>query len=324
MKLSQEQLEGLLEDSSLHYRGNDLVAICPFCHSSTREFGISLKDNHVFNCYRKKECGVTGNIFTLLAHLGKSKEFLGDREVNVFQQIATSLVDNERVVEEVVLPEVIAPPLWRRVKDDTYLRKRGFSDDQFRKFEVGRSKLHKDYVTFLVRQEGRLVGYVGRSEKSKVEIDRINEERRKKGEKDYLRYNNSSTDFALTLFGYDELIQGATTDVILVEGIFSKTKTDRNLGLDDQEEMKCVATLGAKLSDYQIFLLKKKGIKRLIVWFEPDVLQKIKTILSRASLDFEVLACYLGAKDPNDLNEEEALELLGNSKDWFNFNMSYI
>lgn len=324
MKLTQQQLESLLDEPSLDFRGKNIVAVCPFCNSPTREFGISLEDNHVFNCYRKKACGRTGNVYTLLAHLGKSREFLGERKIDIFQKLSSTLETiEEEKIEEVELPAISPPPLWQRVFDDTYLRERGFTTDQFQKFEVGRSKMYKDYITFLVRQEGRLIGYVGRSDKKREEIDEINAIRKSRGEKEYLRYRNSMTDFAMTLFGYDEILP-ETEDVILVEGILDKTKTDVNLELDNQNQMKCCATLGAKLSDYQIFLLKKKKVKRLIFWFEADVLSKVKHIVSRASLDFEVLVCYLSDKDPNDLNQQEAFDLLNGSKDWLEFNMSYV
>lgn len=325
MKLSRSQLESLLDQPSLHYRGKDLIAVCPFCNSDTREFGISLEDNHLFNCFRKKACGVSGNIYSLLAHLGKSKEFLGERQVDIFQKLTSALEQEEgQIVQEIQLPEINPPALWQRVYEDPYLRERGFTDEQFEKFEVGRSKVNRDYVSFLVRQEGRLIGYVGRSDKNKKEIDRINIARKQKGEKEYPRYKNSTTDFAMTLFGYDEIVEGETTDIILVEGIFSKTKTDINLGLDSQNEIKCCATLGAKLSEYQVYLLKKKKVKRLIFWFEADVLSKIKGIVAKAALDFEVLVCYLSDKDPNDLSQEQALQLLSESRDWLEFNMSYV
>lgn len=324
MKLSRSQLESLLDQPSLHHKGKDLIAVCPFCHSDTREFGISLDDNHLFNCFRKAQCGRSGNIYILLNHLGRSKEFLGERQVDIFQKLTSTLEQQEEQIEQIELPEIKPPMFWQRVNDDPYLRERGFTDQQFEKFEIGRSKLNKDYVSFLVRQERRLIGYVGRSDRSKKEIDQINISRKQKGEKEYLRYKNSTTDFALTLFGYDELIEGVTKDVILVEGIFSKTKTDINLQLDMQDEIKCCATLGAKLSEYQIYLLKKKKIKRLIFWFEADVLNKIKTIVSKASLDFEVLVCYLSEKDPNDMGQEEALQTFSESKDWLEFNMSHI
>jgi len=321
MKLSQKQLENLLQNAHLDYKGKNLYADCPFC--GFHEFGISLSDNHVFNCFRKKHCGRAGNIYSLLKHLGRSKEFLSEREIDAFEKLEAGLDEREEL--DLTLPEIQPPLLWKRVYEDEYLRKRGFQDYQFEKFEVGRSKFNSGYVTFLVRINGVLVGYIGRSDKSKKWIDAYNEGQRIIGSKlVFLRYNNSTTDFAKTLFGIDEVIEGVTTDVILVEGIFSKTKTDVNLYLDHQDQMKCCATFGAKLSDYQIQLLKNKGVKRLWFWFEADVLNKVKDIVSKASLYFDVKVSFLDKKDPNDINEDEAMELLDNAKNWLDFNTSYI
>jgi len=127
------------------------------------------------------------------------------------------------------------------------------------------------------------------------------------------------------LFGLDEIIPGKTTGVILVEGIFSKTKTDENLFLDDFAELKCIATFGAKLSAHQMQLLKIRGVKNLWFWFEADVLEKVKPILSTAALHFDnVYASYISGKDPNDLNSDEAFELLERAKDYLEFNMTYV
>lgn len=319
MKLSQHQLEQLIKDSYLDHRGKNLNGRCPKCNHT--EFGISLDDNHLFNCYRKKKCGFSGNIYTLLKHLGRTREFLSEREINIWDRVESQLSKQEQSLD-LSLPTTQPPLLWKRVYDDQYLRQRGFEDYQFQKFEVGRSKLHKDYITFLIRQQGRLVGYIGRSDKSRQWIDQYNETHNTP----HLRYNNSSSDFAKMLFGLDEIVEGQTTDVILVEGIFDKTKTDSNLRLDDVSNvwLKCCGTFGAKLSDYQIQLLRLRGVKNLIFWFEADVLNKIKPIVSKASLHFNVKVCYLQQKDPNDLTADEAFDLLENSKDWVDFNTSYV
>lgn len=322
MKLTQRQLEQLLDNARLDHKGTNLYAICPYCGHD--EFGISLADNHAWNCFRKSKCGESGNIYTLLKKLGKAREFLSEYEIDVFEKLESSFNKDVEVLD-LELPEIQPPILWKRVFDDPYLRERGFVDYQFDKFEVGRSKLNKDYVTFLVRKSNKIVGYVGRSERSKKWIDDFNERQENIGSKlVYLRYKNSTTDFTRTLFGYDEIISGVTTDVILVEGIFSKTKTDLNLSLDAFDEMKCVATFGVKLSPHQIELLKIKGVKTLWFWFEADVLEKIKDIVTEAALYFHVRVSYLNGKDPNDIGSEEAMELLTKSRDWFNFNTSYV
>lgn len=321
MKLPKERLEGLLHNAVIDHRKKNLYADCPWCGES--EFGISLEDNHIFNCFRKKDCGMTGNIYTLLKYLGRSREFLTDREIDFYEKLEVNLVTEEVKVNIDLEMQIETPPLlWRRTKDDLYLNDRGFLPYQYDKFEVGRSKLNKDYITFLVRRDGKLVGYVSRSEKKKDWIDQYNVGKSKKDK--YLRYNNSKTDFSKTLFGIDEVIPGITSDVILVEGIFSKTKTDINLYLDSLDEVKCCATFGAKFSTEQVELLKMKGVKNIWLWFEADVLNKVKDIATYASNFFTVKVSYLNGVDPNDIDTAGAERLLDSAKNYLDFNMSYV
>lgn len=325
MKLNQKQLERLLAPFSpvLDARKKNLLCHCPKCGQF--EFGISLNGHlHPFQCYRRKKCGFIGNIYVLLSFLGKSREFVKDDQVDLNKRI-TLLGDYKGAVKVYnELPEVHPPVLWKRVDDDPYLRSRGFVDYQFRKFEVGRTKFRPDYVYFLVKQDGRITGYIGRSERSKEWIDEFNE-CRQPGEMKYLRYDNSVNDFSKMLFGLDEIIEGQTTDVILVEGIFSKTKTDLNLKLDDQVEFKCCATFGAKISEDQIKLLRKKQVKNIWLWFEADLLNKAKAVAATLSLHFNsVRASYLEGRDPGEINSEESIQLLENSFDWLNFNTNFV
>jgi len=152
------------------------------------------------------------------------------------------------------------------------------------------------------------VAYLSRSEKSKEEIDKINKKRKEKGEKIYLRYDNSpGSNFGEMLFGYDEIVQNKTTDVILVEGWLSKTKTDTNLDLDSNDWLKCVATFGAKVSSTQIRLLLEKGVQNIWLWFEGDVLRKVKPIALELENYFNVKTGYIAKGDPNDWDQEQCI-----------------
>lgn len=316
MKLSRKQIEQLIQDTSSDYRGKNLYGRCPKCGHN--EFGISLEDNHLFNCFRKKKCGFQGNIYTLLKFLGRAKEFLSEREINIFEKLESGINRVESISLD--LPKIAVPLFWKRVFEHEYLRERGFTDEQFQKFEVGTSILMKDYVTFLVRMNGEVVGHISRSVKSREWIDDYN-----KKAKDNLhrRYLNSNTDFSKCLFGYDE-ITSKTTDVILVEGVFSKTKTDYNLSLDNVDFLKCCATFGGKLSSEQIQLLKIKNVKRIWLWIEADILPKVKKIAAEASLYFDVMVSYIGDVDPGDMNKEQAEQCLASAMNWLDFNMGYI
>lgn len=321
MRLSSQQLLNLIPNSYVDHRRKNVNGDCPQCGHA--EFGISLEENHPFNCYRGKKCGLKGNIYTLLKFLGKSKEFLLERQINILDRVDLHL-DEEKKELQLELPTIPHPLLWRRVDDDLYLRSRGFTDNDFDKHEVGRSVLRKEYVTFLVRMKGQLVGYVSRSERKKEWIDAYNKKQKDIGGEPYRRYDNSLTDFSKMLFGYDEIVSGETTDVILVEGIFSKTKTDTNLGLDVSDKWKCCATFGAKISPEQIELLRLKGVKNIWLWFEADVLDKVKDVAGKMASYFNVRVSYLNGVDPNEIGPEEAVALIDTAKNYLDFNVSYV
>jgi hypothetical protein len=321
MRLTYEKVCKLLSVNGISNDKKYVYADCPVC-GKPEFWMLFLEDNQPCGCSRGSKCGWRGNIFTLIKLLNKShRDFFGDREIDVFGNLKDIRLDviesDERDYSQ--LPEINSPILWKRVYDHPYLRDRHFTDDQFKKYEVGVSVVNPDYVTFLVRQNGRLTGYISRSIKSKEWIDQ-----QKKLGKDYLRYDNSGSDFSKMLYGLDEIVDGGTHTVILVEGVFSKTKTDDNLMLDYSDDVKCVATFGSKLSYYQIDLLNSRGVKNLVFWFEADVLNKIKPILSEAALYFNVKASYLYGVDPNDIDRDEAIQLWNNSVNFVQFNMNFI
>lgn len=320
MKLTQAQLEQLLSNTHLSEDGRDLYANCPACGKD--EFGISLvEENNPYSCFRKKACGITGNAYTLLKLLGKTREYLGEREIDP-DGLLPSLIE-EKLQEEIQELPLVDPPVgWVRCYHDEYLESREFEEYQYKKFKVGRSRFKRDYVTFLVEMNQRVVGYISRSVKSKEWIDNYNAT----NDAHYLRYRNSASDFSSMLFGYDEIEKGVVTSVILVEGIFSKIRTDSNLFLDwdPKGDLRCCATFGAKISDEQIRLLKEKGVETIWLWFEADVLEKLKKVAAKLALYFEVNVGYLNGFDPGDIDSFKALDLFENSVSWLEIDQNYI
>jgi len=322
MKLSRPQIEQLFNVTGQSHDGKYLLGTCPQCHQN--EFYLLLnEENHPCGCSRGNACGWKGNVWGL-AKL-TAKKLYQEKETNIFDKLEIDFGEHKKELN-LELPTIKPPLLWKRIYESDYLISRGFTPEQFEKHKVGISKLRPDYITFLVERDQEIVGYVSRSTRSKEWIDNYNKKQKEQGSKNiYLRYDNSGGDFSSrTLFGIDEVIPEVTTDVILVEGIFSKTKTDTNLCLDFLDELKCLATFGSKLSPEQRELLKQKGVKTLWFWFEADVLEKIKHIVAEAALEFDVKVSYLNGKDPNDIDPEEAQELLDNAKNYFDFNMSYL
>jgi len=300
MHLSRKVLESLLEKPRLSPGGNDLYAICPYCGKD--EFGISLKKNHKFNCFRKKHCGEPGSIFKLLKHLGREDLLENIHQIDLSKGLDFDLVDE--FVNDEVLEPIEVPRLYRRLYKDSYLESRGLTKEDFEKYNIGYEINRKDFVIFLVYHNKEVVGLVKRCKSKKI----------------YLNLGNLS----YTFFGVDDLSDSVDT-VILVEGIFDKLSIDRSLLLNNNENVKCLATFGAKLSDSQIRILKENSIKNLYFMFEADVLKKVKSASMKVDSLFEkVRVAYLPSEDPDDMTRAQVIDKLNNSKPPFNFYYDYI
>ena len=303
MKLSQKQLEGLLENAELSTNGSNLYSDCLKCNH--HEFGISLSDNHTFNCFRKKNCGWTGNIFTLLSFLKRTDLA---PQVNL-QDKLTSNLEGDAIKEVKKLP-TFKPIAWRRVYKNKYLDKRGFTKQDYAINEVGQSIVNKNYITFLVRTDGKITGTVGRY---------IREGDVKK------KYDNSPHDFAKMLYGYDSIEKDRTKSVILVEGIFDQIAVTRNLMLYGDPELKACCTFGGKFSEAQQDLLKRKGVENIWFLFEADIIVKIKPVIAKAAHHFNVRASFIPKdRDPGDMNAEETIKVLEESVDYLTFNLNFV
>lgn len=322
MKLDVAVLKDILTNAAIDDRGKNIMAKCPWCGHN--EFGVSINNGHPFGCYRKKACGITGNIFKLLKKLGRldllskgtSKVKYSDKLENIIEKKAQEDID-------ISLPTIDVPLGFKRIMSSFYLESRGFSS--FDKYEVGTTRLMgklKDYVIFLVREDGELKSYISRSTKSSLEIKQIEGKTGKK----IPRYSNSKTDFTKLLVGYDEITENTGT-VILVEGLFGKENVDRLLELDDQEVIKCCSTSGAKISKEQIFKLQLKGISHVILFFDYDVINKIKKHAVELMSEFESVSIVSSSlkhvdgtyKDPADLNLDEMMSAFNDQKDPINF-----
>lgn len=288
---------------------------CPQC--GKREFYISyVEENHPFQCYRKNKCGYKGNIYTLIFDQ-KKYEFLRNaddlKEYHPEKKLS-QIEDIDDIKIDLSLEKFSYPIAFKRIEKHEYLENRLFHS--YHKYEIGvttiDSKLGKDYVIFIISQDCQKVAYIGRHIKSKEYIESVNETRRRQGFKDILRYRNSNTDFSKILLGIDECNENTET-VIIVEGLFDKDRVDFLLELDNQEKVKCCATNGSIISNEQIYLLQKKGIKNLIVLYEADVVDKIRDNVSYVSLFFEsLLIGYVDENDPGDMNHNELTEILLN------------
>jgi DNA primase len=314
--LSLEQLKTLFPSGSyLDRRGKNLIAECPVC--GHKEFGISLEGYHRYGCFRKVKCGASGNIFSLLKLLGR-EDMIVSTGRHTYQQLSTLESMQEEYELKLDLPDYDPPLGWKRIFSHPYLEERGFTE--FERYKVGVSllapKLGKDYVVFLIEENGSCKGFIGRNTKSKEEIEIINERYKRKGlKKKVLRYRNSDSDFGKLAFGLDEIIQGETKTLIIVEGIFDKFNIDKLLDLHNQTAIKCNSTFKCGCSPEQIYKWLYLGIEKIILLYDPDVLKEIKKAAFELQKHFQVLVGFNeNGSDPGDMTLDELEVVFSNLK----------
>lgn len=288
MKLDTDILMSLIDDARFDMSRTNIYGKCPYCGGD--EFGISVKDNHLFGCFRKSQCGETGNIYKLLKKIGR-QDLLEEEVIKLGEKLEIELDKKEEEEFNLSLPTIHPPIGFRRVTENQYLDERGFVD--FDKYKVGVTKLDpkfKDRAIFLVEEDGELKGFLGRSIKDEIKP----------------KYRNSKSDFAKLLLGMEE-IEEETHTLILVEGLLDKVNVDRLLNLDQQSQIKCCCTFGAKVSLFQIFKMKMFDIKNIILFYENDVIGVIQKYAFKLEQEFEKVEIILPPKDkdPGDINKEE-------------------
>lgn len=330
MIFPREVIEGLLNNSRLDHKGENLYSDCPFCGGN--EYGISLGENHLFRCFRGNNCGETGNIYTLLKHLDKM-ELLGDsdyyRETDIFSTLEKRSLSPEKEEIDVSLDDIKSPVGWKRIKSLPYLTGRGFTDTQFIKYEIGQTKLFrkfKGFVIFLIRQDGFIKGYVARNTKGKNEIDTLNKGIKKRNagkdredkEPVVLRYSNSvDADFSKILYGIDEAVAGVTNAVIVVEGLFDKINLEIIApDLFESKEIIVCCTWGKKISKFQISKMEENNIEKAILLYDPDAINDSKRYaFELGNYIKDVQVGFLKDKDPGDLNTLEFIDVMENLSD---------
>lgn len=321
MILSIEILKTLITNGRLDYRKQNIIGHCPWCGGD--EFGVSIKDNHRFGCFRLKACGERGNIFKLLKKVNRLDLLRNGDNITVTSYLQDVLKDNSNAA--IPLEEIKPPIGFRRIFSHPYLIKRGFQESDFVSCQIGMTKLDsdlRDRVIFLINQKGKLVATVARTIYEKEKIKQIEQNTGRR----YPRYINSKTDFEQILYGIDECTVNTDT-AILVEGLMGKRNIDEKLELHEQEGIKCLCTFGAKISDTQLLLLHESGIENIILMFDPDVVNYIKKYSNRLADEFnnvKVALIQQQDKDPADLIKEEVFGLFENLQGVLEFSLNQL
>lgn len=310
--ISDEDLRSLFNKKVRKASNNHYITDCPFCN----------KEGHFYINYSTqqwdcKKCGEDGNIIKLLKFLDKLY-FLGEFKTIVRGKVKllSDYKEEDEEGEEVDLkPPTRKLPLgFQRMKKDKYWSDRGFTDDDFEKYEIGETDLIsklRNYSIIAIKEDGNNVGYIARIRKSKSEIKTLEN---KTGFKVARFRNDKGAKFSNLLLGYDEINKNTHT-VILIEGYPDKVTLDRTLNLDSQDEIKCCVTFGKKISKSQVLKLLAKGIKNIILIFDYDAIREMKKQGEILKENFDrVLIGFTFERDINDSTEQEVLEVFHNLK----------
>lgn len=306
---------------------------CPFCGKKGK-WGIIFNPEggatfHCWKCPRKsplseflKKIGRTdlmkrtfeGNVKSVL------NKILGQEEVSDWMKEVQPLTEED--LKPVSLPLRLKP-----LVDDEYLNSRGFRPEHYAEFEPSYTdsalepKLH-NFIVFKMKMNGVCVAWWARSRYSK-EWHKENLEAYKRHEADLvLRYRNSENNFQNLLGGYDELIEGTTKTVIIVEGIFDKVNIDNLLGLQHTDDVKCCFTFGNNIGKGQIQSLLRKQVERVILLYDYKTINESKEAALRMVDLFDevyVTAIRREGVDPGNITLDYLEEVLGGASDPINY-----
>lgn len=289
---------------------------CPYCGGKDK-FGLIFSDNGntgVFHCFK---CSKKGSIAKLMKDIGR-EDLIVKNENNEY--LLTGKLEGSLSIgigedEDISCPEINRPLGWKQLTKSKYLEGRGWESWQLELYHAGTTldPNLKNKITFLLYENQKLIGYLSRSTYSK-KWHKKNLEKFKKGEsKLVLRYDNSrNTPFERVVGGIDEVTEQTKT-VILVEGIMDKANTDKVLGLNKNPEIKCCFTFGCKLSEAQMMKIYNKGVRQVILCYDPGTIQQIKSASLKLSKKFNIKIAELkGDRDPGDMNLWEFEEVFVN------------
>lgn len=289
MTFSSEELSGLLSNFNPKYNnnGDGFVINCPECNK--RECQISIaKESHPFNCFRKKKCGASGNIFTFQKY-GVDLGIITERLIkeNRLSAIPLSFAFNH-------VPQQRTLPILQRVPVTPYMYNRTYGQVN----ETYIDPWRQDYQYLPVKERGEIVGYMGRD---------VTDTRKSK-------YDNH-VDSGQYIYNIDSLSRD-TKILIICEGAFSCHAASYKLGTVQTSDVRVVATFGANITSTQISKIKNIVAEDCMVFLlhERDVLKEVKKVMEEISIYFNSRYCPLPLGiDPDDATQDQIWNAMENS-----------
>lgn len=285
----------------------NIVCQCPFCHHSGDKFGIYIGQTtkykqfgscNCFHCQRKSRT-LEGTLKMLGREDLLPKETTDFDDDNLTQELDLFSDDVDDHLTTIEMPDG-----YKRCFKNRYLKSRHFNADDYEYFPCGttRGLNYKldDYVLLEIRDNKKLVGYVGRHTWDKEAIDDYNEHHHYK----IRRYNNSTeNEFAKLLYNIDAVKQYETDTVILCEGCFDVIALTRKLELYDYSQIVPIATFGKKISEIQTFKLQQKGVRQVVLGYDADAKDTTSQIAMQLDQYFDVYIADLSEADGKDWDE---------------------
>lgn len=295
---------------------------CPWHGERNPSAGISAEKEY-------GACFTCGQGFTLTflvatmkgCSLIKAKDFL-EEKFNVSKKVLTKNPTMKRYDEEsinpisrVILPRFNLAPYRSGKVCHSYLLDRGFTKETCKKFMLGWDETKNRITIPVFWQDGELAGFVGRAVLEPKINGKDNPQYKKiYGDSDkYLMYEFQRSHL---LFPLDKFILPTDKTAILVEGSLDSPWMHQ-LGFTNT-----LSTLTSSISEEQVSLLSKLGVKNVILMLDADEAgnKGMTKAYSMMKKDFNLFKVSYpeGAKDPQNLNEKQVQRMLDNKKP-FNF-----
>ena len=279
-------LRGVTQSPS---NANLYYATCPKC--SENKLGVR-KDTGFYWCFRKSSCGFRGYLnadaYVESSFVETDWDFMG--------------VEDDGAEPYAVLPLIPRSDLERLkpLYDHPYLRGRGFTEWDPIQYPIASYNKMPTYVFFILHQQGRPVGYIGRNTKSE----------------DFRYYNMPGLRFNHLLYG-DHAVYSKT--VIVTEGILSAINVNMHLLRLGIYDVTAVATFGARISPQQVWVLRGKGVRDVYLWHEIDHdggSERYERSGNRLAKHFNVFRAEFRNNDPGDIDKDDVERLLEDRVAW--------
>lgn len=305
-----EEMVSLCKDLGLQKvkrRGENVMFCCPFHGERNPSCGIHIH-KLVGNCFA---CGETFNLVKLVAHM-KSISILAAKDY-VSEYLNTDYKETnlsnlrfygEEAPADDIKPLVNLAPYRSGEIVHPYLLKRGFTEDDFVKFNLGWDSVNKRITIPFFTESGELLGFSGRAVLNPS--DKGYESVYGNAPK-YFIYNFKAKDyfFPLNLFK-------PSKEVILVEGLLDA------MWLHKMGYSNTLSIISAELSKTQALKLKSFNTEKIILCLDNDSAGEkgCERIYNLLKNDFTFKKCILPKKDVQECSKEELDFMFKNLKDY--------